>query len=261
LFFGDIFGEMGVKAAAAFIRGYREDNEIDIVVANAENASARGAGLSKSASELLYNAGVDVITLGNHAFRDRDIFALIKERENIIRPANYPHSVPGKGSAVFYTARGAVGVVNLLGRLYMEACDCPFTAAEHEIERLRHITNMIIVDIHAEATSEKKAVAYCVDGRCSLVAGTHTHVQTADEMILPGGTGFITDVGMTGPSEGVIGVKRDSAIRRFRTLLPERYLPAEGHMQVNAILADINERDGKTLSVSRISSFISGDIQ
>jgi metallophosphoesterase (TIGR00282 family) len=191
--------------------------------------------------------------LGNHAFKDRDVFALLSDYDNIVRPANYPYGAPGKGTAVFYTKRGAVAVVNLLGRLYMEACDCPFAAAENEISRLRGVTNMIILDMHAEATSEKRAMACHVDGSCSFVAGTHTHVQTADEQILPLGTAFITDVGMTGPADGVIGVKSDAAIRRFRTLIPERYAPAEGRAQINAVIADIDEASGKANSIVRIN--------
>ena len=256
LLVGDVFGSLGVKAAETYIRDIREREEIDIVVANAENAAPRGAGINKSAASALFNAGADIITLGNHAFKDYEVYGMLKEHERIIRPANYPNGVPGKGAAICYTGRGAVGVVNLLGRLYLEACDCPFTAAEQEIAKLREKTVMIIIDMHAEATSEKRALAYCVDGRCSLVAGTHTHVQTADEQILPGGTAFITDVGMTGPADGVIGVKREIAIRRFRTLLPERYVPAEGNAQINAVIVDIDETSGKALAINRVNEII-----
>ena len=258
LFFGDIVGDAGVKATAAYIRETRESRDIDIIVANAENSATRGAGLSKAAAASLYSAGVDIITLGNHTFKDRDAFNLLKDEEYIVRPANYPHGVPGRGSALFYTRKGAVGVVNLLGRLYMEACDCPFAAAEHEIARLREKTNMIFIDMHAEATSEKIAAAFCVDGKCSLLAGTHTHVQTADERILPGGTAFITDVGMTGPSDGVIGVKSESAVRRFRTLMPERFTPSEGRVQINAVIACIDERSGMAVAIERVNALAGG---
>lgn len=259
LFFGDIFGVSGVKAAGAYIRGFRDAYEIDVVVANAENAAPRGTGLNKDAATTLFNAGVDIITLGNHTFKDYDIYNLLKEQERIIRPANYPQGVPGRGSAVCYTDRGAVGIINLLGRLYLDACDCPFAAAEREVQRMGEITNMIMLDMHAEATSEKRAVACCVDGRCGLFAGTHTHVQTADEQILPGGTAFITDVGMTGPADGVIGVKQESAVRRFRTLMPERYLPAEGRSQVNAVIAEIDESNGRARSICRVNVITDGD--
>ena len=258
LFFGDIFSGAGVKAAGSFIRDNRDALEIDIVVANAENASSRGAGLSKEAACALFNSGVDVITLGNHTFRDWDIYNLLKEEDRIVRPANYPQGVPGRGAAVFRTGRGDVGVINLLGRLFMEACDCPFMAAEHEIQKMGEYTNMVIIDMHAEATSEKRAVACCVDGRCGFFTGTHTHVQTADDVILPGGTAFITDAGMTGPADGVIGVKLESAVRRFRTLIPERYMPAEGRSQVNAVISEINEINGKASSICRINYITDG---
>ena len=254
LVIGDVFSDSGTKAAEAYLRDNRDHLEPDIVVANAENASSRGAGLSKAAALTLFNAGVDVITLGNHTFRNPDIYGMLKEYEHVIRPVNYPEGAPGKGATVFYTNRGAVGIINLLGRLYLDACDCPFLAAEREIAKIQEKTNMIIIDMHAEATSEKKALAYCVDGSCSLFTGTHTHVQTADEQILPGGTAFITDIGMTGPADGVIGVKREIAVRRFRTLLPERYMPAEGRSQFNAVIADIDEESGKAISINRINT-------
>jgi len=249
---------MGVRVTGSYLRGFKDSLEVDLVVANGENASARGSGLSRDAAASLFNNGVDVITLGNHTFKDRDIYPLFKEHDYIIRPANYPNGVPGRGAVVCNTRRGAVGVVNLLGRLYMDACDCPFVTAENEIAKLREITKIIIIDMHAEATSEKRALAYCVDGACSIVAGTHTHVQTADEQISPFGTAYITDVGMTGPAEGIIGVKKEAAIRRFRTLIPERYTPAEGRGQINAVLVDIDDTDGRALSISRINAQANG---
>ena len=258
MFIGDIFGDLGVRAAQGYLSANKEMHEIDLVIANAENAAARGTGLSKSAAAALCGAGVDVITLGNHTFRNTDIYAMLKEHDHILRPANYPDGAPGRGSVVYYTRRGAVGVINVLGRLYLDACDCPFAAAEREIARLRDKTNMIVIDMHAEATSEKRALAGCFDGGCSLVAGTHTHVQTADEQILPGGTAFITDVGMTGPADGVIGIKHDAAIRRFRTLLPERFIPAEGRMQFNAVIVDIDEETGKAVGIRRVNTLTDG---
>ena len=250
---GDVFGDAGVRAAAAFINETRRSRAADFIVANAENAAHRGSGLSKPAAAALFDAGADVLTLGNHTFKDRDIHNLFKEYKHIIRPANYPEGAPGNGAVVCETPCGPVGVVNLLGRLYMEACDSPFGAIEGILLALGEKTKTIIVDFHAEATSEKKALAYCADGMCSLVAGTHTHVQTSDEQILPFGTAFITDVGMTGPADGIIGVKREAAIGRFRTLIPERYTPAEGRVQLNAVTADIDERDGRATSINRIN--------
>jgi metallophosphoesterase (TIGR00282 family) len=258
LFIGDICGDTGVKAAGSYLRENKYAMEIDIVVANAENAAARGTGLSKQAAAALMNGGVDVITLGNHTFRDRDIFELMDGQDRIIRPANYPEGAPGKGAALFFTRSGAVGVINILGRLYMDSYDCPFAAADREIAKLSGITNMIIVDVHAEATSEKRALACHCDGRCSLMAGTHTHVQTADEQIMPNGTAFITDAGMTGPACGVIGVKSETAIRRFRTLIPERFTPAEGRGQINAVIVDVDEESGRATSIARVNSLSDG---
>ncbi|MDR3120753.1 MAG: TIGR00282 family metallophosphoesterase [Clostridiales bacterium] len=252
LFIGDVFGDLGVKAIETYLPRLRAERGIDFCVANGENAATRGTGLSRAAADALFRYGVDVITLGNHTWKDKDVFSLIKENERVIRPANWPEGNPGAGAVLVQTPEGPVGVVNLLGRLYMDSCDCPFAAADRELARLRERARVILVDLHAEATSEKCAFAYHVDGRASLVVGTHTHVQTADERILPGGTAFLTDAGMTGPADGVIGVSREPAVRRFRTQIPERFSPAVGRRQLNAVIADVDPDSGKAETVERV---------
>ncbi|MDR1439269.1 MAG: YmdB family metallophosphoesterase, partial [Clostridiales bacterium] len=230
----------------------REEYEIDLCVANAENASPRGIGLNKGACASLLGHGVDVITLGNHTWKDRDILKILDDNENVIRPANYPAGSPGAGSVVVDAGKASVAVINVMGRIYMDPSDCPFAALDHEIAKVSRQTNMIFVDAHCEATSEKCALAHYSDGRVSCLAGTHTHVQTADERVLEGGTAFITDVGMTGPSEGIIGMDRGKIIRKLRTQIPERFEPAQGRKQLSAIVADIDEMSGKALGIRRV---------
>jgi metallophosphoesterase (TIGR00282 family) len=252
LFIGDVFGDAGVGALADNLPGIRDEYDIDICVANAENAAARGVGLSKSAYRTLCENGVDAITLGNHTWKNRDVFQILGQDGNVVRPANFPAGSPGAGSAVLDADKACVGVICVLGRIYMDCVDCPFAALDREIDKVSRRTNIIIVDVHGEATSEKCALAYYVDGRVSCVAGTHTHVQTADERILGGGSAFITDVGMTGPMDGVIGVNRDTIIRRFKSQIPERYEPAQGRRQFSAVVVDVGDMTGKASSISRI---------
>jgi metallophosphoesterase (TIGR00282 family) len=252
LFIGDVFGDAGVRTLENSLRDIREEYEIDICIANAENASPRGIGLNRAASAALLGHGVDVITLGNHTWKDRDIFKILGESENVIRPANYPAGSPGSGSVVVNAGKASVGVICVMGRIYMDCADCPFVALDHEIGKVSRATNLIFVDAHCEATSEKCALAHYADGRVSCVAGTHTHVQTADERILAGGTAFITDVGMTGPSEGIIGMERNKIIRRLKSQIPERYEPAQGRRQFSAIVADIGDMSGKAVGIRRI---------
>jgi hypothetical protein len=200
--------------------------------------------------------GVDAITMGNHTWSKSEILNFIESDSKIVRPANYPSDLPGKGSQVITTKSGKIGVVNLLGRVYMDSIDCPFKAADREIEYLKNFVKVIVVDIHAEATSEKLALAWYLDGRVSCVLGTHTHVQTADERILPFGTAFISDVGMTGPHEGIIGVNRDIVIKKFLSHMPVRFEVAKGSVQFNAVIMEIDERCGKTLKIERMSNLL-----
>lgn len=253
LFIGDIVGNAGRKAVKECLTVIRREEGIDFCIANGENA-AGGSGITYVVAQELYKMGVDVITMGNHTWSKKEILNFIESDPKLVRPANYPPEVPGRGSTVFKGKNGcSIGVVNLLGRVYMDSVDCPFRSAEKEIEYLKSFVKVILVDIHAEATSEKSALAWYLDGRVSGVFGTHTHVQTADERILPCGTAFITDVGMTGPSEGIIGVDRDIVINKFVTQMPAKFEVAKGRVQFSAVFVDIDDKTGKALRIERIS--------
>ncbi len=245
-------GNPGRKILKTLLPGLKEEYGFDICIANGENA-AGGSGITYTVAQELYNAGVDVITLGNHAWSKKEVLNFIDSDPRIIRPANYPQESPGKGSTIIETPAGKVGIMNLMGRVYMENIDCPFKAADRELEHLKAMTKVVVVDFHAEATSEKNALAWYLDGKVSCVLGTHTHVQTADERILPFGTAFITDVGMTGPHEGVIGVDRNIIINRFITHMPARYEVAKGAAQFNAVYVEVDVLTGKALDIRRVS--------
>ena len=249
LFIGDIVGNPGRKAAKEMISSLRREMPFDYCVANGENA-AGGTGITYVVAQELYKCGIDVLTMGNHTWSKREITNFIDSDPKIVRPANYPQELPGKGSVII---GGKLGIVNLLGRIYMEPMDCPFKTLDRELEYLKSQVKVILVDIHAEATSEKCALAWYADGRVSSVLGTHTHVQTADERILPCGTAFITDVGMTGPYEGIIGVDREIVLEKFLSYMPVRFEMAKGSVQFNAVYLDIDDKTGKTLSIRRLS--------
>ncbi|MCR4434336.1 MAG: TIGR00282 family metallophosphoesterase [Clostridiales bacterium] len=251
LFIGDIVGNPGRKAVKEVLGTIKRENGIDFCVANGENA-AGGSGITYVVAQELYKYGIDVITMGNHTWSKKEITNFIDSDNKIIRPANYPKELPGKGSTIVSGDKGKIGVVNVMGRVYMESLDCPFKAADKEIEYLKTFVKVIIVDVHAEATSEKYAMAWYLDGRVSCVLGTHTHVQTADERILPCGTGYITDVGMTGPYEGIIGVDREIVLNKFLTHMPLKFEVARGMTQLNAVVLDIDDKSGKTLDIRRI---------
>lgn len=253
LFIGDIVGGPGRKAAKKCISEMRKELSIDYCIANGENA-AGGKGITYVVAQELYNMGVDAITLGNHTWAKKEITNFIDSDSNIIRPANYPDNVPGKGSAII---DGKLGIINLVGRVYMEQADCPFRALDRELEYIKSKVKVVIVDIHAEATSEKCAIAWHVDGRVSGVIGTHTHVQTADERILPCGTAFISDVGMTGPHEGIIGVDKEIILDKFISGMPVRFELAKGSVQFNGVYLEIDEITGKTIDIHRICKVFS----
>jgi metallophosphoesterase (TIGR00282 family) len=255
LFVGDIVGNPGRKAAKTIVPNIKRNMKIDFCIANCENA-AGGSGITYGVAQELFNAGIDIITLGNHTWSKKDILNFIDSDKRIIRPANYPQELPGNGSTVLDSEKGTIGVMNLMGRVYLDPIDCPFKAAEREIQYLKSFTKVIIVDMHAEATSEKCAMAWYLNGRVSCVLGTHTHVQTADERILPFGTGFITDVGMTGPYDGILGVNRDIIIKKFLTSMPMKFEIAKGDMQFNAVVLAINENNGKTTNITRITEIV-----
>ncbi len=240
-------------AVRELLPGIIEEHRIDFVVANCENAAA-GFGVTAEIVEELYASHIDVLTSGNHIWDKKEVMAFVDDYETLLRPANYPEGAPGRGSVVIPTLGGfPIGVINLAGRVFMHPLDCPFRTAEREIEKLKKKTRMIIVDMHAEATSEKIAMGWYLDGRVTAVLGTHTHVQTADDRILPGGTAYITDVGMTGPHESVIGVQKEQALRKFLTQLPTRFEPATGGVRIQGVHLDVDEETGTCRHIERIS--------
>ncbi|MDQ7819559.1 MAG: TIGR00282 family metallophosphoesterase [Armatimonadota bacterium] len=259
LFVGDVHGRPGRRILAARLPALRRQHGADLVIANGENA-AGGSGINAAVADELFAAGVDVITGGNHTWQIREAYELLDSDPRILRPANYPPGVPGRGSALVGTRAGrAVGVVNLMGRVFMGELDDPFRVARAEVDRLRERTPVIVVDFHAEATSEKQALAWYLDGQVSAVLGTHTHVQTADERILPGGTAYITDVGMTGPRDGIIGMDRSRILERFLTQLPVRFEVAGGPAQLNAVAVEVDEATGRARQILRVAEVESGD--
>ena len=250
---GDIVGRPGRVIAERLLVPMREELKLDCVIVNCENA-AGGAGITPQTADELFRAGADVLTSGNHVWRKREAIDLLKRDPRVIRPANYSDLAPGMGATVVETLAGQkVGVLNVMGRVFMEPIDCPFKAAEREVARLALNTPVIIVDMHAEATSEKVGMGWFLDGKVSCVFGTHTHIPTADARVLPQGTGFITDVGMTGPYDSVIGRRTDQILERFLTNVPSRAEVAEGNVQLHALLADIDPRTGRAASVELLS--------
>ncbi|MCG8432048.1 MAG: TIGR00282 family metallophosphoesterase [Candidatus Omnitrophica bacterium] len=252
LFIGDIVGKPGREAVRVLVAKLRKESSLDFVIANAENAAA-GSGITRGVAKELFDAGVDVITSGDHIWKKREIFELLSDERRILRPANYPPDAPGEGFGVFETPKhSAVGVLNVNGRVFMQPLDCPFRAAGAAVEELRRQTPVIIVDIHAEATSEKVAMGWFLDGKVSAVCGTHTHIQTADAHILPKRTAYITDVGMTGPYASVIGRKVEDVLEKFITAVPARFNVAEEDVQLHGAVIEIDERTGEALSIERI---------
>ena len=244
LFLGDVFGSTGREAVTEHLGELKKDNKIDFTIANGENAS-HGRGLSMKAADELYDAGVDFITMGNHTWSNGSITQFIEDYP-IIRPANFHPDLPGRGYDIRKCVNGKVAVLNLQGRVYMDPSDNPFDCALRCIEVITKVTSVIVVDFHAEATSEKIAMASFLDGKVSAVIGTHTHVQTSDERILPKGTGFITDVGMCGPVNSIIGMNTSLVTEKFIYNTPRRFEPAKGSPQINADVLQIDEQTGKT---------------
>jgi len=252
LFIGDIIGKAGRKALLTLLGGLVETEGIDFTIANGENA-AGGIGITPTVATEILEKGVDVITSGNHIWAKKEIIPFLNVEERILRPANYPDGTPGKGSRVFTTRTGEkIGVVNLEGRVFMKSLDCPFATAEKELTELKRETDCTVVDFHAEATSEKMALGWFLDGRASAVLGTHTHVQTCDERILPSGTAYITDVGMTGPIASVIGIRQRDAIERFLTQMPRKLDVASREIEVQGVILEINPHNGRSESITRL---------
>ena len=252
LFIGDVVGKTGRQAVKALLPGLIQRYRLDFVIANGENA-AGGFGINEKTASELFDSGVHVITTGNHVWDKKDAVSLISKENRILRPLNYPAGVPGAGSIVLtLPCKEQIAVVNVLGRVFMNILDCPFRTSLPEIERLSAITNIIIIDMHAEATSEKTAFGYYMNGKVSAVIGTHTHVQTADEKILPGGTAYITDVGMTGPQESVIGIEKNQIIEKFLNHMPRKYDVAAGTGVLSAVVVEIEKNSGKATSIQRV---------
>jgi len=252
LFIGDIVGEPGRRALKELLPVVVKKQKIDFVTVNAENV-AGGSGITPAMADEIFSYGIDVITSGDHIWKRKEILDYIQTEKRLLRPANYPPGAPGFGSTVVESGSGTkVGVINLIGRVFMQPLECPFRAAKQEVDKLKDKARVIIVDMHAEATSEKIALGYFLDGIVSAVVGTHTHVQTADEKVLPGGTAFISDAGMTGPFDGVIGRKKEQILARFLTQMPTKFEMAEGDIQLHGVIIDIDEKTGRANSIRRI---------
>lgn len=250
LFIGDVFARPGRQALNLWLKDLISEHDIDFCIANGENA-AHGNGITKQTADEIYASGVDFITLGNHAWGQKDTLSFIDDFP-IVRPANMSKSLPGKGWCIVNTNKGYIGILNLQGRVFMDHVDNPFECATECLHEMRQYTNIIVVDFHAEATSEKIALALYIDGLCSCVIGTHTHVQTADERILPNGTAFISDAGMTGPIHSIIGMDIKCVMEKFVRSMPTRFEPAKGSFMLNAVVIDICDNSGVAKDIYRI---------
>ncbi len=253
LFIGDVVGRPGRELLRRGLRQLVEHHAADLVIANVEN-SAAGFGITRDIGDTFLEWGVDVMTSGNHVFDKKEALDYIATERRMLRPANYPPGVPGRGGYLAQTGDGrAVGGVNVMGRVFMTPLDDPFQVVLREIEALRGRTKVILVDFHAEATSEKVAMGWHLDGKVTLVVGTHTHVQTADERILPKGTAYLTDAGMTGPHDSIIGMETDPSLARFLTSMPSRFEPASANPRLNGVVVEADEKTGRALTITRIS--------
>jgi 2',3'-cyclic-nucleotide 2'-phosphodiesterase len=250
LFVGDVVGGIGRRTLASLLPGLRDEHQPDFVVVNGENA-AGGVGITEKTARELLELGADAITLGNHAYRHRDVYDYLDREERIVRPANYPRGSPGRGHTVVERDGVRLGVVNLSGMVFIQATRSPFSEVDGLLAELRGVTDAVLVDMHAEATSEKVAMGWHVDGRATACLGTHTHVPTADARVLPGGTAYVTDVGMTGPRGGVIGVKREQALERFLTLTNVRFETSNEDPWLNAVLIEA-DGEGRATSIEQL---------
>jgi len=249
---GDVFGKSGCDFLLKKLPTLKKEHAIDLVIANGEN-SAEGNGILPSSAETLFAAGVDVITGGNHTLRRKEIFNMLEENEFLLRPANLPSSIPGKGITYVDLGYTIVAVINILGVVYLESLSCPFETADKLInEAKQNGAKIIVVDFHAEATSEKRALGFYLDGKVSCIFGTHTHVQTSDEQILPNNTGYITDIGMTGVIDSVLGVEKNIIIQKMKDKLPVKFYGATGDCELNGCIFDVDKSTGFTKSVQRI---------
>jgi 2',3'-cyclic-nucleotide 2'-phosphodiesterase len=249
---GDIVGKPGREAVAQLLPALVDRERLDLVIANAENA-AGGVGLTNDTARELLALPIDVLTSGNHIWKHKEIIPLLDKEPRLLRPLNYPDGTPGHGTLLCHTASGTpVGVVNVIGRTFMDAVDCPFAAARRAVEELRRQARVVVVELHAEATSEKRALGWYLDGQASAVYGTHTHVPTADEEVLPQGTAYLTDLGMTGPYASVIGVRQEEAVQRFLTMRPTSFGVARDDVRLCGAIFDIDEESGRARNVRRV---------
>jgi len=258
LFIGDIVGRPGRKTVYQLLPLLYERYKLDCVIANGENA-AGGLGITPKIADELFKNGIDIITSGNHIWKKKEVFPYLDANDKILRPANYPAGVPGRGYTFLTLSQEVkLAVINLEGRVFMKSLDCPFRTVEVLLKEISPLTPNIIVDFHAEATSEKMAMGWFLDGKVSAVLGTHTHVQTADETILPAGTAYITDVGMTGPLASVIGMDKDIALNGFLSQLPQRFKPAKGVTSLQGVVVRINTASGRAVEIIRIREVSDG---
>ncbi len=256
---GDTVGKPGRQACSKLIPKLKDRHEIDLVIVNGENVAA-GSSITRDTAEELFESGADVITTGDHIFRKKEGIAVVEENPLVLRPLNYPKGTPGNGSVIFTTKTGVkVGIINLMGRVFIQNLDCPFQAVETEIKSIKSQTKIILVDLHAEATSEKMAMGWFLDGEVSAVCGTHTHVQTSDETILPKGTAYITDIGMTGPFRSVIGRDIEQVLFRFKTQMPGPMEVATEDIRLSGAVIQIDVNTGKARSIERIHEKLNGN--
>lgn len=253
LMIGDVVGQLGRQTLQTYTPQLKSTYQPDVIVVNAENSANNGRGVTREIVREFQSLGIHCLTLGNHTWGQSEVFDFIDEEENLIRPANYPDGTPGKGFTTISTPKGKVTIMNLMGRSFMSplTLDCPMRSFEKMFKQVS-AQHYILVDFHAETTSEKQSFAWFVDGKASAVIGTHTHVQTADERILPKGTAYLTDVGMVGPYDGIIGMEREAVIRRYFTQLPVRFEVARGRTQLNAVLLDFDSSTKKARRIQRI---------
>ena len=254
LMIGDIIGEPGRKAIFLNLSELIRNYKADFVVANGENA-AGGFGITANIAQKLHSYGVDCITSGNHIWRNKDVFNVINDDQHLLRPLNYPNGTPGKGWTILEKGGKSLAVVNLMGRVFMEPLECPFRTIRRELNNIKKNTRNVVIDFHGEATSEKMAMGWYLDGQVSAVVGTHTHVQTADNRILPEGTAYITDLGMTGSFDSVIGMNKEKAVKKFVTMMPTRFSVATEDVHINGVFISIDLKSGKANKIERINLF------
>lgn len=256
---GDIIGITGRYVIKKHLEEIKKENNIDFVIANGEN-SANGIGITRNAATELFDSGIDVLTSGNHIWHNRDVFALIGNENRLLRPYNFPHEAPGLGYYIYDIINYKIGIINLMGRTFMEPLDCPFKKSNIAIKHIKEKTNIIFIDFHAEATAEKIAFSYYLEEQVSCVFGTHTHVQTADEKILSSHTAYISDLGMCGSYNSVIGMKKESVISKFVTKVQHKFEVETSSPMINGIIVQVNADTGKAISIRRINKVYHNDI-